>query len=83
MINLGALITAQVPDLTEEEVTDLYLLRKEYGISAKQAWMEMPAWEVQLLLAAARPEEFKDEEEVTDPFDMPPANLDKLLTSED
>ena len=72
-----------MPDLSEEEVTDLYLLRKEYGISAKQAWMEMPAWEVQLLLAAAQPEDFRDEDEGVDPFDAPPANLDKLLTSED
>jgi hypothetical protein len=76
-VNLGRLITAQVPDLTDEEALDLVLLRKEYGISAREAWTELPAWEVQLLVGAVRPDE--NVEDAGDPFDGPPAELRDLL----
>jgi hypothetical protein len=81
-VNLGRLITAQVPDLDETEVTDLVLLRKEYGIGAREAWMNMPAWEVQLLLGAVRGDE--PAEDVGDPFeDGPPSEFRDLFNQEE
>lgn len=82
-MNLGQLIAAEVPDLTEEEAADLILLRKEYGISAREAHMELPAWEVHLLLSAARPLEYAENADIeSDPFEAPPSDLEKLLNPE-
>lgn len=78
-MNLARFITAEVPELTDEEAADLLTLRREYGISAREAWTELPAWEVQLLVAAARPMDIEDVEPEGDPFDAPPSNIDKLL----
>lgn len=78
-MNLGCLLVAEVPDLTEEEATDLILLRKEYGIGAREAFTELPAWEVQLLVAAARPMGPADMDHDVDPFDAPPKELSELF----
>ena len=78
-MNLGCLLVAEVPDLTEEEATDLILLRKEYGIGAREAYAELPAWEVQLLVAAARPIGPADLDVDADPFDAPPKELSDLF----
>ena len=81
-MNLGQLIAGGVPDLTEDEVTDLVLLRKEYGIGARQAWLELPSWEVELLCSAVRPEgSFVDDE--GDPFEAPPSDLANLLNGKE
>lgn len=83
-MNVGQMIVADVPDLSDEDAMDLVLLRKEYGIGAREAWTVLPAWEVTLLLSAARPvgggEEFVDE---GDPFESPPADLADMLNRKD
>jgi len=80
---LGGLFAAQIPDLTSEEAIDLVLLRKNYGISAREAYFEIPEWEVELLLAALpeRNEAELDEETepLDDPWAAPPQELTDLL----
>jgi len=78
-VNLGQLIAGEIPDLTDEEIMDLVLLRKEYGIGAREAWCELPAWEVALLCSAVRPVESADIEDEGDPFEAPPKELADLL----
>lgn len=78
-MNLGQLITGEIPDLTDDEITDLVLLRKEYGIGAREAWMELPAWEVALLVGAVRPLQEETLEDQGDPFEAPPQDLVDVL----
>lgn len=79
------MFAAQVPDLTQEEAIDLVLLRKVYGISAREAWLELPEWEVELLLAAlpernqSDSDEYADDYEIVDPWAAPPQELSDLL----
>ena len=77
------MFAAQIPNLTSEEALDLVLLRKHYGISAREAWLELPEWEVELLLAALpeRNEAELDEETepLNDPWAAPPQELTDLL----
>ena len=73
------MITATVPDLTDSEAEDIVLLRKEYGIGAREAWTVLPSWEVHLLLGAARPHVEMEEDESEGSLDAPPEGLDDLL----
>jgi hypothetical protein len=81
-VNLGQLVAGGVPDLSDSEVTDLVLLRKEYGIGAEEAWTRLPAWEVELLCSAVRPPDGSPMDE-GDPFEAPPEDLQKLLDREE
>jgi len=73
--------------LTTEEAADLVLLRRHYGISARDAYLTIPEWEITLLLAAlpereAMLEALTEDDadgDVPDPWESPPQELLDLL----
>lgn len=44
-----------MPDLSGDEVVEMVLLERHYGISAHEAWMVRPAWEIDVKLSAVMP----------------------------
>lgn len=42
------------PDADDDEVRDLVLLRERFGLGAREVYQVLPAWEAELLAAAAR-----------------------------
>jgi hypothetical protein len=45
-----------------EEADELRLLRREYGLSAAQAWGDTPAWELDVLLGHEADDEPADDD---------------------
>ena len=78
-MNLVAFLSGEVPELTEQEALDLVLLRQHYGIGARAAYLEIPEWEIELLLSGIPDREIDaDQAPAGDPWTQPPADLDKL-----
>ena len=65
-----------MPEVTEQEAIDLVLLRKHYGIGAHDAYLTLPEWEIDLLLAAIPDRHGTTaENDPDDPWAAPPQDL--------